>query len=136
MFFLVISVCAEAESSPLRTSLNRYEIHLLSCSLFFEFSEWYVGCQTLDRNGGGGYGRPIDFGLRDIGPLVYLGSGSYEVVDCDLYASWNLFYSDLGASAAFGLIANNRLRSANAAHWFDNIRQGNYSLTLTNIGGF
>jgi hypothetical protein len=66
--------------------------------------------------------------------VVYLaGMRNYDILDCDLLGSWIIIRtgSSPGAggwpgaegSARYGRIARNKLWNANAAHWFDDIKE-------------
>ena len=89
--------------------------------------------------------RTVDYSVSDIGPVVYLdGNDNYKVLDNDLLGTSTLIGTGSnqpgasflgGGSATNGLIARNTLWNANAAHWFDDIKQVIFEWNTVRPGG-
>lgn len=79
------------------------------------------------QNGRGN--RVANFSREQIGDVVYLdGNDNYRIVECDLLGTGIIIHTGghgtkNGGSARNGYIARNTLWNANAAHWFDGIKQ-------------
>lgn len=84
-----------------------------------------------DANGRGNHGgtRLANFSRADVGEVVYLdGCNNYKVVDNNLLGTGIIIHTgghgyNGGDSATNGIVARNMLWNANAAHWFDDIKQ-------------
>ena len=72
--------------------------------------------------------RLADYNAKDLGEVVYLaGNDNFKILDCDLLGTNIIIHTGrnpgVQPSATNGIIARNVLYNANAAHWFDDIKQ-------------
>ena len=89
-------------------------------------------CQSRGGEGGASDGRDLPWLFQGGGynPLIWINGQSFEVSDCDLWATWSVFHSSGPAggqygygAARYGLMTRNRIHNGGACHWFDNGRE-------------
>lgn len=73
--------------------------------------------------------RLANFTRSQVGEVVYLNANNnYRIIDCDLLGTGIIIHTGghgttQGGGARYGYIARNTLWNANAAHWFDGIKE-------------
>ena len=73
--------------------------------------------------------RFANFSRAQVGEVVMLaGNDNYQILDCDLLGTGIIIHTgghgaSQGGSATNGVVARNMLWNANAAHWFDGIKE-------------
>jgi hypothetical protein len=83
----------------------------------------------------------VDFTRTDVGSVVHLdGCSNWKGLDCDLLGTGVVLgtgsaVANHGASATWGVAARNTLWNANAAHWFDSIKQVIFEYNTIRPGG-
>ena len=94
---------------------------------------------VLGNNGRGG--RLANFSRGEVGEVIYLdGNTNYKIVENDLLATGIVIHTgghgfNNGGSAMNGIVARNTLWNANAAHWFDDIKQVIFEWNRIQPGG-
>ena len=89
---------------------------------------WAMLSDPCPGNNGRG-NRLANFSRADVGAVVYLNKNdNYRIVDNDLLGSAIIIHTGghgvtQGGSATYGVVARNMLWNANAAHWFDGIKE-------------
>ena len=89
-------------------------------------------CQSRGSEDGASDGRNLPWTFQGGGynPLIWTNGKSFEVSDCDLWATWSVFHSSGPAggqygygAARYGLMTRNQIYNGGACHWFDNGRE-------------